>query len=108
MWSHVSGQCSLKQSMKTGKVRIPNLLSHNVMHGSCTGKSIVCTMIPNLHNVVLCLGVLFSGVSVVQAVCSLLASVIYNLVYPATREVNPGLCFFIMSAALTLPFILTL
>ena len=45
---------------------------------------------------------------VLQAVCTLLASVIYNSLYPATREINPGLCFFIMAATLTIPFTLTM
>jgi MFS family permease len=53
-------------------------------------------------------GVLFSGVSVVEAVCTLLASVIYNSLYPATRSVSPGLVFFLMAGALLVPLSLTL
>ena len=48
-------------------------------------------------------GVLFSGVSVVEASCTLLASVIYNSLYPVTRVVFPGLIFYLMAAALLIP-----
>ena len=51
-------------------------------------------------------GVLFSGVSVIEASCTLLASVIYNALFPVTVKVHPGLCFFIMAASLVVPFIL--
>jgi PCFT/HCP family folate transporter-like MFS transporter 1/3 len=51
-------------------------------------------------------GVLFSGVSVVEAVCTLLASVIYNSLYPVTRQVLPGLIFYLMAGALLVPLTL--
>lgn len=53
-------------------------------------------------------GVLFSGVSVVEAICTLLASVIYNSLYPVTRSVFPGLVFYLMAGALLIPLCLTL
>ena len=60
-----------------------------------------------MHDIVYYTGVLFSGVSVVEAACTLVASVLYNALYPATSKISPGFCFFVMSAALIIPFILT-
>jgi hypothetical protein len=54
------------------------------------------------------IGMLFSGIGVVEATCTLVASVLYNSIYPLTREIYPGLCFFIMAIGLSLPFLLTM
>ncbi len=54
------------------------------------------------------IGMLFSGIGVVEASCTLVASVLYNSIYPLTREIYPGLCFFIMAIGLSLPFLLTM
>ena len=56
----------------------------------------------------LLIGVLFSSIAMVEASCSLLASVIYNALYPATRHITPGFSFFVMAATLTIPFTLIL
>ena len=55
-----------------------------------------------------CVGVLFSGVGVVESACDLLASVIYNSLYPAVKKISPGFCFFIMAIALIVPLALTM
>ena len=52
------------------------------------------------------LGILFSGISVVESTCMLLASVIYNAIYPVTRQINPGFCFYLMAGCLIIPFAL--
>ena len=51
---------------------------------------------------------MFSGLSVIEALCILVASSIYNALYPVTYKVYPGFCFFIMALCLgfLLPFIL--
>ena len=43
-----------------------------------------------------------------EASCTLLASVIYNALYPATLDIYPGFSFLVMAAALVIPFILIL
>lgn len=52
-------------------------------------------------------GVLFSGVSIVEAACLLLASVVYNKLFPATYHIHHGFCFFLMAASVAIPFSLT-
>ena len=37
---------------------------------------------------------MFSGLSVIEALCILVASSIYNALYPVTYKVYPGFCFF--------------
>ena len=54
------------------------------------------------------LGILFSGVGVVESTCTMAASVIYNALYPATRQVHHGFCFFLMAGTLAIPFVLIL
>ena len=44
----------------------------------------------------------------VESSCTLLASVIYNSLYPVTREIAPGLIFFLMAATLLTPLGLTM
>jgi len=61
-----------------------------------------------IYNVHISLGVLFSGISIVEATCTLLGSLIYNALYPATIRIHPGMCFFVMAVALLIPFILIL
>jgi hypothetical protein len=51
-------------------------------------------------------GILFSSVGIIESVCTLLASVIYNSTYPVTRTIHHGFTFFMMGVALVLPFIL--
>jgi PCFT/HCP family folate transporter-like MFS transporter 1/3 len=52
-------------------------------------------------------GVMFSGLSIIEAFCMLAASSLYNALYPVTYPVYPGLCFFMMSlcVALLIPLI---
>lgn len=52
------------------------------------------------------LGVLFSSVGIIESICTLLASVIYNSTYPVTRTIHHGFSFFMMGLALILPFML--
>ena len=66
------------------------------------------SLVPHPLNKSLHVGMLFSGIGVVEATCTLVASVLYNSIYPVTREVYPGLCFFIMAVGLALPFLLTM
>eukprot|EP00118_Oscarella_pearsei_P008960 m.48854 g.48854 ORF g.48854 m.48854 type:complete len:468 (+) comp33929_c0_seq3:53-1456(+) len=49
-------------------------------------------------------GALFSGVGCVEAVCGLLATLIYNGLYPATRALATphGFCFFLMAGIVVL------
>ena len=57
--------------------------------------------------ILVCVGVLFSGVSIVEAACLLLASVVYNKLFPATYHIHHGFCFFLMAASVAIPFSLT-
>lgn len=50
-------------------------------------------------------GVMFAVLSVLQTAATILASVLYNSVYPPTREVWPGLSFIIMAVTLVPPLI---
>jgi len=53
-------------------------------------------------------GVMYSSLSVIESTCTLLASVIYNTLYPFTYTIHPGMCFFIMAAALLVPLLLVM
>jgi len=57
-------------------------------------------------NNVLIVGVVFSGLASIEMVCLVLASTLYNAIYPLMRKLYPGLCFHIMAASLSLPFLL--
>lgn len=53
-------------------------------------------------------GVLFSGVGVVESICSLCASALYNALFPVAQRVAPGFCFGIMALTLLIPSVLIL
>eukprot|EP00731_Ephydatia_muelleri_P028076 Em0019g949a len=53
-------------------------------------------------------GVLFSGIGVVESICSLCASALYNSLFPLAQRVTPGFCFSIMAGTLLIPSLLTL
>ena len=51
-------------------------------------------------------GVVFSGIASVETMCSLLATLLYNALYPVMRTVYPGMCFHVMAISLIIPLIL--
>jgi len=55
---------------------------------------------------VLNIGVVFSGIASVETICSVLASLLYNALYPVIRKLYPGLCFHVMAASLFVPLML--
>ena len=52
------------------------------------------------------LGVVFSGIASVETICLVLASLLYNALYPVMRTVYPGMCFHVMAISLIVPLIL--
>ena len=44
----------------------------------------------------LTVGVMFSGLSVIEAACTIVSSSLYNSLFPLTYSLYPGLCFFMM------------
>ena len=52
-------------------------------------------------------GSLFAIISVLTTTTQLLASVIYNAIYPTLRLYNPGLCFYIIASSAIIPITLS-
>ena len=52
-------------------------------------------------------GSLFAIISVLTTTTQLLASVVYNAIYPTLRLYNPGLCFYIIAASAIVPITLS-
>ena len=55
---------------------------------------------------ILYIGVIFSGIASVETICLVLASLLYNALYPLMRTVYPGMCFHVMATSLIVPLIL--
>lgn len=55
-------------------------------------------------------GIMFSGLSVIEASCIIVSSSLYNSLFPLTYSIYPGLCFFMIGACsiLVIPLMLFL